>query len=105
MGLLQRWQSFRTNQGWVPTKADHSPDSACQENLILHGLQFLQIVSMCSGMGAFTGCIVDICTSMVVSTACREIYAPLWFLPQTSGEYLLRHLEHFLPLLFRQPLI
>jgi len=43
----------------------------------LHGLQFFQELSTCSGVVSFTGYSVDMYSSVVISVGCREIPDPV----------------------------
>lgn len=90
----------------------------CSSVRTLCGLQFLawepallwalhscsvQAVPISSSMGSFMGCSVDICSDVVLCRDCRELPAPLWFLPKhpwAAAEYLLWCLEHLLSLLY-----
>lgn len=42
---------------------------------VIHGSQFFQEISNCSGMGPYMDCSMDICSGVVLFTCCREISA------------------------------
>ena len=44
-----------------------------RKSMLQHRPQFLHEISTCSGMGFSMGCSVGICSSVVLSTCCREI--------------------------------
>ena len=94
-------QSEVPDIGKSPSRTAPIDYRSCQKNTLLFGLpmgcSFLQGTSTFCGIGTSTGCRVDICFDVVLSTPGRGQPVSPWSSSGAAGVSLFQYLEHLLP--------